>query len=430
MTDQPVTMPHSPNAEDALIGAILIDPDRRKEIAIAPSDFYFDRSRWLLQAFDAVASRGVQPDFITICAELDARKQLAEIGGPAFVIGLTSNVMFGSNVGGYAKIIKDRAARRRAIRLASELATTAYDLDSDLTAHISKLMDALGKSVTSDRGAVHISQVASRVYDALELAAANPQEVYGIPTGFPDWDKISAGLQKREVVKLSGEPGVGKSLLALQVIINAAKAGHTCAIYSPEMSAEATFRRGLAMGSTLNPQKFMSGRVTESEWALVIKAFEELGNLPVYISDASQMSTMDLRVDVNRLKDAYNLELILIDYEALLEDGQGLISETERSMLISGRVHGLVKDSGIACISVGDMVKAGMNGTVKGQTGLAGSARMIHDADQILIMRADESNKQRVKVTWEKNREGINNRYFELQRTQGFPSFVTPAVMK
>lgn len=426
MNDTAPIMPHSPNAEDAIIGAILIDPDTRKEIAIDPQDFYFDRSRWIFAAFDSIQARGIQPDVVTLCAELDSRQQLAEIGGLPFLLGIISNTMFGSNVNGYASIIKDRAARRRAIRLASELATAAYDMDSDLTAHISKLMDALGKSIVSNRGASHISQIAAQFYDELETACANPQDIYGIPTGFPDWDKISAGLQRGEVVKLSGEPGVGKSLLALQVIINAARAGYPGVIYSPEMSAMATFRRGMAMASHVNPHAFKSGRVKENEWPAIMEAFEQLSALPIFISDASQISTMDMRVDLNRLKDSAGVQTVLIDYEALLEDGQGQLDETARSMLISGRVHGIIKDLKLACISVGDMVKNGMNGTAKGQTALAGSARMLHDADQILIMRADEANKQRVTVTWEKNREGINNRYFELQRAQGFPAFQTP----
>jgi replicative DNA helicase len=253
-------------------------------------------------------------------------------------------------------------------------------------------------------------------------AVANPQDIFGITTGFSDWDAITGGLQRGEVVKLSGEPGLGKSLLAMQVLSNAAKKGYAGALYELEMSGKQVVRRRLSSESKITTAAMRSGKITPEQKTAFEKAIGEMENLPIYISDSSVMTTMDIRADLQRLKDSHGVSVAVIDYEGLLEDDPEK-DDIARSKLISKRVHDIFKDLDIAGISIMDMTKEGIRGSAKGQSAMAGTARSLHDADQIVIMRKHIEKPNVVVLTWEKMREGGTEQGVELVKLQGFPTF-------
>lgn len=416
-------MPHSPNAELAVINAVLLDPEEFKRVNIYPDDFFIVRYRWVWEAIRQITSRGDLPDYVTLGAELDARGQLQEIGGPAFLMGLINGDIDSWNATGYASIVKDRARRRNIIRALGYLAGKAYDESSNIEEHVSKCIDQLSRQALQSKGAVHISEVCSELLDEMERAHANPQDTYGIPTGFLDWDKITRGIQPGTVVLLTGEPGIGKSLLGAQVIINAAKKGYPGAYYSLEMGALQIIRRSVSQAAKVSPQTILSGRVSEDEVKVLVDAVAEMSELPIYISSCSEMTTMDLRIDLQRLKDEHGIRLVVIDYEALLTDSEGW-NDIDRSTVISRRVHGIAKDLDLAILSIGDMVKAGMTGERRGQAAAAGSGKSLHDRDEIMIMRTDDGDQEIVFITWEKNREGSAKRGFKLLRAKGYPAFL------
>ena len=425
--EQILTVPHSRAAEEGLLGSLLIDPEALSKIALDPEDFYIIRNRWIYQAMIDLMRQGQPVDYITICTYLDSQKRLKEIGGPAYVMSLVTATPSSLNLQGYAEIVSARAKRRRIIAAANKLATVGYDMDSDLGAGIAEAMDALARSVISAKGAMHIKNYVSQIYDEVKDAIADPQEVYGISTGFADWDRITYGLQKGEKVLLSGEPGVGKSVLAAQVLIHAALCGHPGVLYELEMSGRQVVRRALAAhskaayGANITTQKMRQGKLTDEEIPIFTRAVEAMGNLPVYISDASELTTAELRADVLKLKEDHGIELVMIDYEGLLGDAPDK-DENVRSKLISKRTHDIAKDLDVAMIAIGDMTKEGIKQTVRGQGAVAGTARSLHDADQIIIIRKGDDENM-VRMTWEKMREGEGDRFIDLYRVQGFPMF-------
>jgi replicative DNA helicase len=421
--------PHSPNAETAILSALFTDPTLLKKVAIKPGYFYTERNQWVLSAMLEIAARGEMPDYTTVCAELDTRGQLGPVGGSAHILSLLTYSADTWNIDAYVGIVKDRYRRRNVLNAIRELTKGAYDESTDIASEVSRCIEALSAQAMQVKGAVPIGDVLGELWEQIEAAQANPAEIYGVPTGFLDWDNITHGIQYGTVVLLTGEPGIGKSLLGAQVLTNAAEAGYPGAYYSLEMSAIQVARRTLSRLSKIPTHVMRSGRVKESDWPILVQAFERMTALPIYISPGSQMSTMDLRVDLQRLKDECGVKLVVIDYEALLSDGEEM-DETPRSTMIAKRVHSIAKDLDLAILSIGDMLKAGMNGAVKGQAVAAGSGKSLHDRDEIMVMRTDESNEMVVNIKWEKMREGEGKRIMKLMKSPGYPSFMdvaTPA---
>jgi len=421
MTD--ITPPNSPTSEQAVLGAILIDPEMYKDVKLEGGEFYQERHRWIWDTMTAIIRKGEQPDYVTVCAGLYAAGHLTDLGGPGYITELITNCANSQNAPSYAATVRALARRRSIIRDTSRLAQAAYDLDSDIQAEVSRIIENLSRQVTSVKGAVPLAEIMSKLWDEAAAAAENPQDIYGIPTGFPDWDKMTSGLQYGQVCLLTGEPGIGKSLLAAQVTCNAAAAGYPAAYYSLEMADLQVGRRHWSREAGVSTRSIKSGHVTEPEWEKLTAAYQKLCQLPVFISPDSNISTMDIRVDMCRLADQ-GVRFAVIDYEALLNDAEGM-SDTERSTILSKRTHAIAKDLNIALLVIGDMVKAGMgpNATAKGQTAAAGSGKSLHDRDEVIIMRKDAVNENLIVATWEKLREGDGDRVMKFLKLPGFPSF-------
>lgn len=420
------TMPHSRAAEEALLGSLVIDSEHLGRIVVQPEDFYITKNGMIYAAMQDLRRRGQSVDYITICTNLDARGQLAEVGGPAEITRLINATPTDLGAESYANIILQRARRREIIRAAQALTGAAFDMDSDLSAAVGSALDALARTVITEKGAVHIQKYLGNVFNEIEDAIANPREIYGIPTGFADIDRITFGLQRGEKLVLSGDPGVGKSVLAAQWLINAAQAGHAGALYELEMSGNQVIRRALAArakdaGMNVTTQKMRQGKMDERELAVFAKSVEVMERLPIYLSDASEITTAEIRADLMRLVDKYGVELVVIDYEGLLGDNPEK-EENARTKLISKRLHDIAKDLNLAVVAIGDMTKEGIKGSVKGQAAIAGTARSLHDADQIVVIRKTEQANV-VRLTWEKMREGEGDRFVDLVRVPGFPMF-------
>jgi replicative DNA helicase len=428
-----ITMPHSRNAEESFLGAAIINCDLVRQVTLEPEDFYIHRNGFVWCAVQEIVRAGGVADYVTICARLDEKKHLAEVGGPAYIMTLIQAGYLAMNPAAYAEIIQTRARRRKIIYAAQTLAAKAFDLDADIAAGVGDALDVLAKTVISQKGATHISGYISSVYDEVDAASRNPQDIFGIPTGFSEIDNITFGLQRGEKFVLSGPPGVGKSVLAAQILINAATKGHPGALYELEMSGKQVVRRALAAHTkdkypndksiNITTQKMRQGRLTESEIPHFTHAVEAMEALPIYISDASEITTTEIRADLMRLIEYHGVEVCMIDYEGLLGDAPEQRDENVRSKIISKRVHDIAKDLNIAVLAIGDMTKEGIKGQVKGQGAVAGTARALHDADQIVVISKLDENGTTVRLTWEKMREGAADRFVDLVRVPGFPMF-------
>lgn len=419
----PIQIPHSPTTEKAVLGGVMLDPNSMPTLGLHPGDFYIVRNQYVWAALQELSAAKETIDYLTVCAILDKRGHLDEIGGRAYVMELISACVSSMHVSSYAAILKEKASRRKVVETAQALVHSAYDKDSNISTAISRAMDALSKTVVTDKGVKHIGDTLSIIYDEIVEAAKNPKSIYGISTGLAGWDKIDHGLQPGTVIKLSGEPGVGKSLLACQILAYASDNGHPGALYEFEMGASQVVRRLISSESRITTYKMQSGYMKDEDWHTLTTAIENLASRPIYMT-SDPMDTVELRADLHRAKDLYGIEVVVIDYEALLMDDDGR-DETERGNNKSSRVHSIAKDLNLAMLVVDDMTKAGIQGTVKGKGGLAGGARKLHDADEIvLITKSEDTTKPNLFLaTWDKNREGTKGMCAPLVRLPDFPVF-------
>ncbi len=206
-----IQTPHSPATEQSLLGALLMDPERLSNIDIEPEDFYIHRNRFVFEAMQVLHREKTNIDYVTLCLQLDKVQQLNEIGGPAYVTGLIAGDVSTYNTGAYAKILREKARRRRAIDIAQRLATEMHDETAQLDASVANAMTSLTNIATSSSGADPLGRFLSALYDEVEVRHRDPKEYPGIVTGLLGYDKITGGLMGGEVTVLSGDPGIGKS---------------------------------------------------------------------------------------------------------------------------------------------------------------------------------------------------------------------------
>lgn len=420
----------SREAEDTLVGSLMIDPMLAEEIDTTPDELYLEKNRLILTAIRNLQDKGelAQANVISIAEELksiDGGEQVGGVGELALLTAATPNAYY---IATAAEIIRKHSKRRSVIDAAQKLGQAAFDERADLTSAISQTVDELIRHSGSKIGSVPVRDVSKIILDEIELAYANPSDYYGIPTGMNAFDKITAGFQRGEVTMLAGEPGVGKSSLAMQWCVGMARGaygipGTPGVVYQLEMSAKATWRRVLALRAGVTTRQMRSGRIDEQELSRLLKRASELSELPIYITDRSDWTTIGLRADIARLKLEHNIGWVLIDYMALLQDEPHL-DNTERSGLISDRVHHLAKDLDVAVLAVHEMTKAGITGDITGQAALAGSRRVSYNADMSLVLKSkNQDDKSQLILEWIKFREDANNRAIELERVEGQAAF-------
>lgn len=436
---------YSVKAETALLGSVIIDPAAMVELNIEPGDFYIVRNRMIWNALQEMHNAGQQVDYLTLTNNLEAKGQLAEIGGPAYLMGLVTSSPTSLHAQAYAAILRDKSRRRALVNLVTEMGTAAFDEKSDLEASMPGFIEKLANVSRAEHGAVHISEYMSLLYDEVDLRSKDPQEVWGIPTGLGIFDGITGGLQKQELMILSGAPGMGKSMLAMQSGAAMAK-NSPGAIYSLEMSGLAVARRLVSGKASIGTKALKTGRIKAEDWPILVDTIEAFSQLPIYLSDCSDWTTARLRADLARLKAQFGIEWFIVDYLYLLSDGDGM-DETAKTTMISRALKRICRQLDLAGIAVHSMNKAGIGASNQGQDQqkksndppgneqLRGSGQVIYDADVITFLTGwkpgqlseaiPQQDQQNIRVLWITKGREIEDpkRYDVLVKKPTFPSF-------
>lgn len=419
-----VKVPHSKEAEEALIGAALINPDILALTEITANDFYIHRLRLVWSTMREMYQKGITPDFVTLTDALQSGGHMEMIGGAGYLASLL-DIPSSLNADSYAAVIKDRSRRRAMIATATELAKAAYNDDA-------KLDEAQIKAITDLTASTYVRGAARplREYvDNLELEVieriANPLEIFGLQTGLLDFDNTTGGLQRGEVLYIGGDPGIGKSILMMQMSIGMAKHGSPGAIYSLEMKGAQMTRRIVSNMSKVETRKLRTGRMTKADMDAFTAAVEAARGLPVYMSDDSYLTTNQLRADLARLQAQHGIQWFALDYLLLMSDGDGQVDEIERSAMLSARIKRLSKEFDLAGITVNSVTKDGK---------IRGSNQVSHDADVIIMltehqpdMGAPKPNMRTLKFI--KGRELANprNAIHMVKAEGGYPAFLDVA---
>lgn len=416
MTDQPTQVPHSREAEEAVIGSVMINPEIFYDVApiLKPSDFYIHRHIWIWQTFATLRKSGMDIDLITVSDQLERDGKLQEIGGSAYLTHLLTSTMSSFNAASYAQIIKAASVRRRYISIANKIATASYDEKQDVSTLPALLRDELDTVDTRDNAFVHISKPLSDIYDDIEHAESNPKEVWGLPTGLHKFDVSTGGIDRKSLVWLVGEPGIGKTWSLTQFALSFASV-QPGALISMEMSSKSVVRRALSGLSTIRIKSMRSGIGLPHNWrGMFGDTAEYLEQLPIYISDKT-MTTDYLRASLKALKREYDIAWFGVDYALLFDDRAE--NEIVRTEIISRNLKHICNDLDLAGVVLQSVTKSGMDSQMGSgsKSRMRGSGQMIHDADMILMLTAFE----KIDETDEAIRESERKRMVTLQATKG-----------
>ena len=306
------------------------------------------------------------------------------------------------------------------IQIAEQLAKAAVNENGTLDGAVSQLAVDLVHNSKSGAGAIPISDYLGKLYNQVVERYKDPKDIFGIPTGFSKFDQITGGMQCGEMTVLSGEPGLGKSLLAMQMAIGMSKTLSWCCLPDGNVGSSSGTAVSDRTYLVWQPGKMKSGQLEDGDWDAINKAIEKLSTLPVYMSDASAWTTIAMKADLARLKDAYGIKWFVVDYMDLFADTNGK-DNNERTAFVSKQVHGMCKDLDLAGLVIQSMNKSGIGAV--GMEKLSGSGKLMYDADQIIFMTADDEADTVIRLTWDKMREGDSDRFMKLVRKPGYPVF-------
>jgi replicative DNA helicase len=317
--------PHSMEAEEAVLGSILINPDAIYTVIdfLLPTDFFLMRHAWVYEAARRLEKRGDPVDYLTMVNELEQSGHLSEIGGAAYVLSLINKTPSALNVEGYGRIIERMSLRRRLIDAASQIARVAHSEDTEIDVVCNNaekaVIDATARGRT--RRALDAPSLASEDYDRLMRLMRNPNETVGIRSYLTDLDEIVGSFTPGDVHYIAGRPGMGKTGLALTVYLENLKHGHICGFFSLEMLAGVLWQRLIAQLARLDTKKLQQGRLTNGELPKYMEAMSWLSTQPVLIQDMPNMSVMDIRAQSRQWAHQHHIEAVFVDYVQLVSPG-------------------------------------------------------------------------------------------------------------
>ncbi len=425
--------PHSLEAEEAVLGSVLIDPvmlDYASAHIGAPGDFYLVKNQWLWDSMLTLYKRRDPIDFLTVCEELERRGQLAEVGGQAYVSHLINAVPTAIHAEGYAQIVADTARRRSLLQAASDIAQLAYaeerDID-EIEADALRLLCAAQRGSGKMRSARHVAAEVFDMVSAWAKAPLKPGQVRGLSTGFHALDTALGGLASDTLNILAGRPGMGKSALAFNIAGNVARQGKHVVVFSLEMSRRKVMARMACRHAQVNWLRVQQGTTPDQDLTRLMQTIGELGELPMHISDATDLTTAQVRAEVARVNAHTPLSLAVVDHIGLLADRDD--NEVRRLGTITWALKRIAKDFSVPVLALAQLNR-GVELRSEKQPVLADlreSGKIEENADIVLMMyRAkyyDPKANDEVEVIARKNRDGEANATAHLCFTEEFAQF-------
>ena len=397
--------PHSVEAEQSLLGGLLLDNHAFDRIAdlVSAEDFYRDDHRRLYRHLAKLIGEGKPADVVTVAESVEASEDKDRTGGPAYLGSLAQNTPSALNIRRYAELVRERSVQRRLAQVATEIAEAALsplgrDVGQLLDEAESRILEVGEKGQRGTQGFEQIQPVLARVFERIDhlYHQENKSDVTGVPTGFIDLDERTAGLQAGELVIVAGRPSMGKTALALYFAEHVAvKNGIPVAIFSMEMGATQLAMRLLGSIAKVDQHKMRTGRLNDEEWSRLSSAMGELHNAPIYIDETGALNSLELRTRARRMhRQSGKLGLVVVDYLQLMSatgQSQGENRATEISE-ISRSLKALAKELECPVVALSQLNRAleTRNDKRPMMSDLRESGAIEQDADLILFIYRDE----------------------------------------
>jgi len=403
--------PHDIDAEEAVIGSLLIDGQAIYKIAtfLQQSDFYSERNLWIYGACISLYQRNEAINQITVAQELDRQEKLESCGGAAYLSHLISICPTSLDIEHYAQIVYRLSVMRNLIKAADRIAAIGYEADPDVDASLSQAEDILFRlhHGQSPRDFVHIRQVLDKYFETAPGTTTEgyPQEPTSqVLSGFTGLDEFLGGFQPSDLIIVAGRPSLGKTSLALSIARNATVERGACvALFSMEMAREPLVLRLLSSEAGINLRRVRFGVHSEDEEKRIMDATGVLSEAPLYIDDTPQLRVVEMRSKARRLYYERGIDLIIVDYLQLMQ-GEGRVeNRVQEISFISRSLKALARELNIPVIAISQLTRAveWRASHLPQLSDLRESGSIEQDADIVLFVYRDDYY-YKTKEEWEK----------------------------
>ena len=387
-------MPFSLEAEQSVLGAILIDPTCMDHLAgiLSAEDFMLEEHKDVFSAMQKMYLRSKTIDVVTLLDELVRDGVYDEAGGKDYIRLISEIVPSAANVKDYAEIVRDKSMLRALISACDDITAMAYSEQED-TAHLVEMAEQKIFAVAEGRenkGFTHIRDALVQVYDRLHLLAENKAEALGMPTGFSGLDRVLVGLGKSDLVLVGARPGMGKTSFAMNLATHAAiTTKKTVCIFSLEMSAEQLVSRVMSSEALIDSYRLRSGELTDEDWGKLAHAASRLSNCDILIDDTVGLTVTGMKAKLRRTK---NLGLVVIDYLQLMQSDRRIDNRVNEVAEISRGLKLLAKELQVPVICCAQLSRGPESRTDKRPmlSDLRDSGAIEQDADIVLFLYRDE----------------------------------------
>jgi replicative DNA helicase len=389
--------PQNLEAEQCVLGSILLQPGTLVKTieSLAPEDFYRDAHRHIYAVMLALFEKNEPQDLITVSNLLSNRNKLEQIGGPSYLANLTDIVPAAANISYYARIVREKSILRRLIQSTTEISSRCYEEQDD----IDNLLEEVEQTVfeisrsKNGQGFSPLNQVIKETFKNVEKLFERKELITGVPTGYDDLDKMTAGLQPSDLIILAARPSMGKTALAMNIAQRAALRHKTSVgIFSLEMSKEQLGMRMLCSESRVDSHRLRTGFLKDQDWPKLTRAASALMEAPLYIDDTPALSVLDMRAKARRLKSEHDLGLVVVDYLQLMRGRSNTERREQEISEISRSLKAMAKELNIPVVALSQLNRSLENRPNKRPqlSDLRESGAIEQDADVICFIYRDE----------------------------------------
>ncbi|MFD1700492.1 replicative DNA helicase [Halopseudomonas phragmitis] len=393
--------PHSIEAEQAVLGGVMLENSAWDRVAeqVSDNDFYRHDHRLIFRALVSLAARNMPFDVVTLAEELDREGLIDQVGGLAYLGQLAKNTPSAANIGTYAQIIRERATLRQLISISSDIADTAFNPKgmqaTEVLDEAERKIFAIAESRPKTGGPESVNTLLTKAIDRIDTLFNSEGSITGLSTGFTDLDNMTSGLQPADLVIVAGRPSMGKTTFSMNLVENAVlRSDKVVLVFSLEMPGESLIMRMLSSLGRIDQTKVRSGRLDDDDWPRLTSAVNLLNDRKLFIDDTAGLSPMEMRARARRIvREHGDIALIMIDYLQLMRiGGSGSENRTNEISEISRSLKALAKEFNTPVVALSQLNRSLEQRPNKRpiNSDLRESGAIEQDADVIMFVYRDE----------------------------------------
>ncbi len=392
------TPPQDVPAEQSVLGAMMMSKDAIANVVetVKGRDFYRPSHELIYDAILDLYGKGEPADPITVAAELTRRGEIGKVGGHVYLHDLLSSVSIAANAGYYAEIVREKAVLRRLVEASIRIAQMGYEGTGEV-ADIVDLAQQTIYNVTEGKTSEDykpLSELIEPTWNELEAIASRGGRLAGVPTGFAELDELTNGLHPGQMIIIAARPAIGKSTLALDFARSAAIRNKlTTAVFSLEMSASEIMTRLLSAEGGLKLHNLRTGKLSDDDWERLAKVTGRIESAPLFIDDSPNLTMMEIRAKARRMKQRYDLKLVVIDYLQLMSSGKKVENRQVEVSEFSRQIKLLAKELEIPVIAISQLNRGSEQRTDKKPllSDLRESGSLEQDADMVILLHREDA---------------------------------------